>query len=411
MTALSSQTAVRVVRDVAEWDRLSPEWNDLWDISPAKSPPLHFDWMRRWWDIYGDTYRNRDRGLVLVTVRRDSRLVGVLPLYLRGRQGMWGLRTLGFISTGEDESEETCAEYLDLLHAPEEAESCLHSVAPALSALTPRWDEMVLTDFPASSQLHHWTAAPSRGRLVIQARGECPIADLSGGFDAYLKRLTPKTRQHCRQYLRGLDKANASFDVATEQTFDEMFDDLVRLHQERWQAVGKPGCFASDRFTRFHKSLARMWLPSGRAVLAPVRHEGVSIAVIYGFIAGTKFDYYQSGLRVEEKGPVPSPGTAIIMRLMLHLIERGVDKFDFLRGSSVYKQKFATEQRSLCRLRLVRVGVRTSLQRVSKSLHSGACTMVRKVRNGDALAVNDRNAGTVAAIDASQPRASESSSL
>ena len=83
---------------------------------PRRRPPLRWEWVREWWRIYGPVYGDRGRGLRLICGSSRARLIGVLPLYQRSTSGPWGSRQLRFISTGEAEFEETCAEYLDLLH-------------------------------------------------------------------------------------------------------------------------------------------------------------------------------------------------------------------------------------------------------------------------------------------------------
>jgi CelD/BcsL family acetyltransferase involved in cellulose biosynthesis len=128
-------------------------------------------------------------------------------------------------------------------------------------------------------------------------------------------------------------------------------------------AEGKPGCFSAARFTEFHRSLTRIWLPEGRAVLARLSHEGQVYAVLYGFVTGTKFDFYQSGIRLGDTGPFDSPGTATHLLLMQALADRGITAYDFLRGSSSYKERLATRQASLIGIRIWRPTVRAASHR------------------------------------------------
>src|SRR5207244_1626303 len=90
-----------VVRTDAEWDALRAEWAALFVASPRAAPPLHFDWLRTWWRVYGPHY-GRPGSLRILTIRRGPELVGVLPLYLQVTgPGLVGLRRLRFLSTGE----------------------------------------------------------------------------------------------------------------------------------------------------------------------------------------------------------------------------------------------------------------------------------------------------------------------
>ena len=300
MSVLPSQITglqVDVLDDVASWDALEMEWGKLFEASPTASPPLRWEWLRQWWRVYGPVHGVR--GLRIVTVRRGGHLIGALPLYLHiGRWSPVWASYLGFLSTGESRSEATCPEYLDLLHAPGEARTCLDAILPAL--LDPevgRWDILDLCDIDWGSPLLAWRdQAPRDIRVVVIPRGACPVADLSGGFEAYLGRLSAHARQHARRMLRAVESTGTRFEVAsTPSDAAQFFDQLVRLHQARWNSSGGPGCFSAHRFTEFHRTLAELWVPTGKAILARLARDGESLVVLYGFINGTKYDEYQSG--------------------------------------------------------------------------------------------------------------------
>ena len=261
MSVLTSQTPglqVDVLDDVASWDALEMEWGELFEASPTASPPLRWEWLRQWWRIYGPVYGGR--GLRIVTVRRGGHLIGALPLYLHigHRSPVW-THYLGFLSTGESRSEETGPEYLDLLHAPGEARACLDAILPALlDPAVGRWDILELCGIGGGSPLLAWRdQAPRDVRVVVIPHGACPVADLSGGFEAYLGRLSASGRKQARRMLRAVESTGIRFEVAsTPSDAAQFFDQLVRLHQARWNSSGRPGCFSAHRFTEFHRTLA-----------------------------------------------------------------------------------------------------------------------------------------------------------
>ncbi|MDB5334247.1 MAG: polysaccharide deacetylase [Phycisphaerales bacterium] len=354
---------VRIIRDEREWDLLEPEWEELFARSPAASAPLRFSWLREWWRVYGTAYGDQGRGLRIIAVRRANALIGVLPLYegiVKSGPVTW--RRLAFLSTGEAEFEETCPETLDLLHAPGEQTSCLDAIRDVLDSDALRWEELDLRDVCANSPLLHWAQDLGHDcRTTIEQRGACAIADISGGLDAYLARLSANSRQHSRRLLRGAQRAAAMMELAT--TADETaeyFEQLIQLHQRRWMQAGKPGCFAAPRFTEFHRALVFEGVPHGRVVLGRLTVGGESLAVIYGFVTGKKFDFYQSGVlldgpeaaRAGGACPIASPGIVAFLLLMERLAERGIEQFDFLKadGESSYKHRLATRHRPLCRL-------------------------------------------------------------
>jgi CelD/BcsL family acetyltransferase involved in cellulose biosynthesis len=178
---------------------------------------------------------------------------------------------------------------------------------------------------------------------------------LSGGFEAYLGRLSSNARQQFRRLLRQVEKEDLAFDVASSA--DEaraFFDELVRLHQQRWTAAGESGAFASDRIIGFHRAVIASVAAKNpeRILLSRLSEQGRPIAVLYGFAAGGKFDFYQSGVAEAGRGKIGSPGMAAHLLTMRELASRrGVETYDFLAGQSTYKDRLATGAGELIRAR------------------------------------------------------------
>jgi len=357
MVEIPKDVTTRIICEEREWDAIRDDWNTLHASSPYSSAPLDFVWLRGWWRVYGTLYGKA--GLRVVTVWRGSRLVGAIPLYMgRGMGGSLGTRHLRFISTGEEEHEETCPDYLNLLCLPGEEAVCANAIWGEVGRMD--WDHLEFLDLMEDSPLLRGITLPHDARSF--SRGSCPIADLTDGFEAYLKRLSLKSRQQARRVLRE-GEAGAHFEVADVDQATGAFDDLVRLHQERWTLDSQPGVFASPRFTEFHRKLIQEWLPSGRAILARLSIANVSVAVLYGFVNGLKFELYQLGVRREPASRVHSPGILANLLLMRALTERGMTAYDFLRGSASYKVRLATRESQLVGVRIWRPTLRAAIHR------------------------------------------------
>lgn len=337
--------SVRIIDDVGAWDAIREDWDHLYQVSPTASTPLDFIWLRTWWEIYGPVYGGG--GLRIITLWRESQMVGALPLYLdTGRGAYFGTHCLRFISTGEEEFEETCPDYLNLLHLPEDGMACAHAAWQAMDAM--QWDTLELLDLPDDTPLIR--ARPtffSDARLQVLERGDCPVAFIGDGFECYLTQLSSKSRMRARQEIRKVERSGAVFELASVTETGQYFDELIRIHQERWVGNGQPGCFAAPRFTAFHRRLVHKWAADGRVVLARLSLDANAFVVLYGFVTNRKFDLYQLGVKSDVQGAIHSPGLAANLLLMAHLVEQGTDRYDFLRGSSTFKKSLTTEQRAL----------------------------------------------------------------
>jgi CelD/BcsL family acetyltransferase involved in cellulose biosynthesis len=347
---------VKIIREVEAWDAIEHHWEKLYAATPGASTSLDFRWLRTWWRVYGPTYGGH--GLRIVTVWREARLVGAVPLFLARGAGGSGLRSLRMLSTGEAEQEETCADYLDLLSVPGETAACARLIWDEVRHMN--WDCLELLDLSEDSPL-----VEASGAHQWFDRGSCPIADLTGGFESYLQKLSANTRQQVRRLIRTGERANARFELVAESQADEAFEELIALHQHQWTTKGQPGVFAAPRFVQFHRSLLRDWLPRGRAVLARLSVAGSPVVVIYGFLTGKKFDFYQSGMRQERSESLGSPGILAHVLLMNELTGRGVEAYDFLRGSSLYKERLATRTKQLVGIRIWRPTLTAMRHRLS----------------------------------------------
>ncbi len=352
-----AQCTVEIVKEPVRLAAMRQEWNALFDASPTASAPLRFEWISEWWRIFGSSYGQGGKGLRIIAIRRGTALIGVLPLYEAVTiRGMFKQRTLRFISTGMQDFEETCAEYLDLLHAPDEAATCMKLISETLLKSSElRWHVLELSDMSAKSPLVELAQSLSGSRLKVELEdgGICYLADLAGGMDHYISSLSTKTAKKVRKTLRELQGEGVLFEVAqTPEQADEFFDQLVDLHHKRWQAEGKTGSFA-PRHAEFHKSLAKHLVPQGGVGLFRLTHNGQPLALNYGHRVKTKFDGYQMGT-VRQSDAVRSPGVGLYLALTSHLSDQGVLLCDHLKGFTPMKGEYTAVQHPLSRLVVTR---------------------------------------------------------
>ncbi len=107
------------------------------------------------------------------------------------------------------------------------------------------------------------------------------------------------------------------------------------MHQRRRNALGDPGCFASARFTRFHRELLEHFLASGDLRLLIVSYEGHPIEGEYNFAGGGVTYAYQSGLDPDHIDK--QPGRLAMMHTIRRAIDEGHHTYDFMRGDEEYK--------------------------------------------------------------------------
>ena len=159
--------------------------------------------------------------------------------------------------------------------------------------------------------------------------------------------------------MRESDALGVRFEVASSQAEVEVFlSDLIRLHSQRWRSVGERGTFAAPRFIDFHRAIAAQMVPNGQVFIARLCEGARVVAVIYGFITGAKFEFYQSGVDTGPAAQLKRPGILAHLLSMRYLSARGIANYDFLAGEAPYKLSLSTSQTRLARLQLRRPGLR-----------------------------------------------------
>jgi hypothetical protein len=375
---------VSIVDNEAKLDDLELSWNELFAGSPSAAPPLRWIWVRQWWQLYGKTYGEDGRGLRIFAIWRGQQLIGVLPMYL-GRKVVAGVsvRRLIFTSTGAAEFEDISTEYLDLLYAPGEDKACVQALASALRPTAHlRWDKLEFSDMSQASPLTalrdgfsglpYWT---HKSREF-----QCHLFDMTGGFEAYTRRLSAMSRRNVKRVIQQVDKCGANFEVAGDrETADIFFTEMVDLHRKRWSARGKEGSF-SPRHAEFHRSMVRAGAACGDVGIARLSYRDMPLAVVYGHRVGATFHCYQQGVDTTPTAGIHSPGNAAWFLLMKFMAERGVTLFDHLRGISTFKERFETGTAPLTDVRITRVSFRTAAYAATDLSHRATRKVLRAAR-------------------------------
>ncbi len=316
---------------------------DDWDRLCGEVPFRSWAWLSTWWRHYGEGLGGqRPVGrLFALTVFDDAdRLVGLAPWYLdhSAPQGHV-LRPLG--------SGEVCSDYLSVLCRAGMEDRVAAALADYLTEsahadgpdLQP-WDLLELADVDARDVavgrlIEHLA---DRGNTVHRGAGpNCWRIDLPASWDAYLAMLSKSHRKQIRRLERNVFGSGRGV-VHAVQRIDELpaaIDVLIDLHQRRRRAVGQPGCFASARFTAFHREVMPELLRNGQLQLHWLELDGRPAAAEYQIAGGGVVYAYQSGVDPDALGQ--EPGRLLTLATLRRAIEAGYMAFDFLRGDEPYK--------------------------------------------------------------------------
>lgn len=278
-----------------------------------------------------------------VTVRQGGALIGLGTFFIYARQGM---RTLAILGSG-------ISDYLDILTGPEsDGELVASEILRHLDRRASTWDVCDLQELRECSPL----LAAARRDNAPSAKTQqavCPVLPLPRSVSEYYGQLGYKFRKRLRRTGRLLEReGDLRYEAAEEGNAPEFLDDLFRLHGQRWQGHDLPGVLADQDVRSFHRQAVPALMKRGLLRFYRLLLDGITAAVLYGFMCKGRFYLYLSGMspRFERL----SPGMAIINHAIEQAITAGAYECDFLRGTESYKYRWNVRDHYNYRLLLSR---------------------------------------------------------
>ena len=344
---------IRVIEsaDPARLAMLREEWAELFQAGATGNPFLSWEWQYTFWRTFA-----RRRPLWILEARdRGNRLSGLLVLAGRASLGTsrrWCLLTNGI--TGTDA--------IDILVRPGFGPAVREEISRAIATSMPRWDVLDLEDLPcgtATIVALRGALAPRGARVVLTPRFVCPTFALRGTFAEHLARF--RRREIFLRRRRWLER-QPGYRVAVTETPGEVaeaMEDLLRLHQLRWDEEGGSSGIPRGPVQDFHRQVAPLLARRGWLRIYRMFVDGRSIAAVYGLELAGRFYYYQSGM--DPAWRARSPGLVLIGKTVEDAYARRLTDYDFLRGSEPHKLDWATDRRETCALRLRAPGLRSEV--------------------------------------------------
>jgi len=320
------------------------EWNDLLQGSVSDNPFLRFEYQRTWWEHRGGN-EWKQAELVLVTARKDGRLVGIAPLFLAEYDGRPALLLNGSIEISD---------YLDVIVQTEDHARFISGLFDFLaSTLTDNWSAVDWYNLPDSSTT--LTAlkmeAEKRGWTHLEEMYRpTPRIALNGDFDEYLSRVEKKQRHEIRRKMRRAEESGRGvrwYISSMDNVEGEIASFLSLMEQDQ----GKAG-FLHDPMRDQMKAVIRTAHENGWLWLAFLEADGQRIAAALNFDYNNKLWGYNAGVNRDFMDL--SPGWVLLGNVLQWACENKRTEFDFMRGDEEYKYRFGAVNQYVMRVKLTR---------------------------------------------------------
>lgn len=332
---MSGQTAIAGVRIERSIEPLAPEWDELADRLGAP-PFLRPGWFAAWRHAFGEGK------LEVLTLRRQGRLAGVLPLE-RHRGVLRGLANYHSPAFG----------------ALAEDREAMRELASRALAGTRRRLSLALIDGNGGLAAEARSAAAQSGcRVLTRPLLRTPVLEVEGEWEAHLARLSSRFRKELRRHRRRLEEMGAvEFEVAQgADGIAERMQELLSVEGSGWKQEARTAIISSPRTRRFYEELAGWASERGMLRLFFLRLDGEAIAVDFALEAG--------GVRYMLKGGFDAryasvaPGILLLEAGLAHAFEAGLDRVELGGGADPYKLRWT---RTVRERRLVQAFPRTPL--------------------------------------------------
>lgn len=297
-------------------------------------------WVECWLDVYSRVVPVR-----FVIADRDGqpRGIALLASGIGEQFGPVKVRTLHLGTAGEPQPGSVCVEYNRMLVADGDREQFLQAVLREIAS-DAKWDQLKLDGF-SETDLQPWR--DQFPQAEVRSR-DSKFFNLQAARDAgseILPRLGSSTRSNLKRRLKKYGDIQVEWATSLEQAQD-IFTQLISLHQARWQGIGQPGAFASERFLQFQQRITVKLFLENKLVLFRAMHEGEPIGCLLLLVDQNRLLDYVSGLASFDVKP--SPGLVTHYLCMNEALARGYDAYDFLVGDKQHKDNLSDSVNQLC---------------------------------------------------------------
>lgn len=348
-----------LIDDEEKWINIAGRWEHLVKIAGA---PVYmsFEWLSCWWKHFG---KHPKRKLFIITIYRDSELMGIAPFYL-GESSIGPVtlqRRLHLMGSGVNRNELLgfvedygYSDFLDVIAHPDFKKTVAKYLIAALKKIRTNIDVACLQHISDDSfvntemlprlkkqyQLHH-----------LEQADVCPFLTLPGSMDVYLEELGSSSRR--RRFRKNLKPAGKKYSVE-EASSPEMVQNglklLHKLHQQRWNRLGYPGLFFEDGYFDFLKEITEIAHRKGWLWFKMTRDQEGYSAVRLALKYNSRFYDYASGFDGTSPSSRYRPGLGLLSLMIEDAIRLELSKIEFLRGTERYKFDFTAESRKNWRL-------------------------------------------------------------
>jgi len=299
------------------FNSLEKAWRELLAACAANHIFLTPQWQRAWWQAFGN-----GRELLLLSVKRDTELIGIVPLMRQDE-------SISFIG-----SSDVC-DYMDFIARRGQEATVFSQILDYLEPMV--WNAIDLRSLlPHSLVLSHFAVLAKQRDYLVEVTKEdvSPQLFLPSSWEKYLSQLERKDRHELRRKLRRFDRVTSTrfYTIAEREHLRQALEGFFELFEI---SGGDKAGFMTDQRRGFFEAMAHSLAEEGYIRLFFLEMGGTRVASTLCFDYENELYLYNSGYNPEYASF--SVGLILKVFCLREGIFEGKKRFDFLRGAESYK--------------------------------------------------------------------------
>jgi hypothetical protein len=340
---------VKIINNIEQAMLLEKKWRALTEGDPTNVNSQHnnalqcfmsWEWLSQWLRTYQDYIAE----LKIISVLYNDETIAIAPFYISTSK-IFGINknTLSFIATNEPEYCEVASEFIDIAYSTKHKQKITELLTAQLTKLT-SITQYSFKDLHKNSLMYLicQKLKPQMLAYKEQTSGYQFVTN-TNNHPQYSASFLKKKKRIINKYNKICDTKNCQFIIANNKTDAlKLYEQLVKLHQKRWQQKNKPGVFSNTYFYQFHKNLIEQSFDKKMIILSAIKIGNQMISVNYSITWQNILYFYQSGIDEIFK-PNISPGLLNHLLLINYCEKKNIKQYNLLKSSKAddYKSKFS----------------------------------------------------------------------
>jgi CelD/BcsL family acetyltransferase involved in cellulose biosynthesis len=308
------------VREIGVHDSVEPLEREWGELATGAPPFLQPGWIEAWWNAFGEGE------LVILSARRDGRMVGVLPL----------ARRRGVLHS-------TTNWHSPLYGAVTEDRAAGRALAEALFEQRARrvqlnfiaGDAQFIEDFRAA-------ADASGHRLAERVVMRSPYVEVTGEWEHYWRSRSRNMRRGIKRRRNRLEElGEVEFEIAAGEAALGRLDEAFALEASGWKGRKGTAIISRPETKRFYEEVARWAAERGTLRIVTLRLDDRALAMQFSIEAGD--DYFTLKVGYEAEFEKFAPSKLLDREMIGYAFASKLSSFELLGDADPYKLDWADE--------------------------------------------------------------------